>query len=100
NQNVLVDQRRIGGDERVDGLRVVAPDRLREPHPVDEPGPTRRAVAPCEDELRVGQLRGGGINRFRMMVPEPGDGARVAGADGAEEFLGLTLKLLQIGADW
>ena len=99
NQDMLVDQRRIGDDERADGLRVVAPDRLREPHPVDEPCPTRRAIAPCEDELCIGQLRGGGINRFRMMVPEPGDGARVAGADGAEEFFGLTLQLLQVGAD-
>ncbi len=56
-------------------------------------------VASCEHELRVGQLRGRGVDRFGMVLAQFGDRIRIAGVDGAEEFLGLTMKLFEIGAD-
>ena len=99
NQDILMDERRIPRDERADRVEVIAPDRVRELHRVDEPRPARRAVAPCEHELRVGQLRGSGVDRFGMVLAQFGDRIRIAGVDGAEEFLGLTMKLLQVGAD-
>ncbi len=34
-----------------------------------------------------------------MVVAQLGDGIRVASVDGAKEFLGLTMKLFQVGAD-
>ena len=80
-------------------VEVIAPDRVRELHRVDEPRPARSLVAPCEHELRVGQLRGGGVDRFGMVLAQLGDRIRIAGVDGAEEFLGLTMKLFEVGAD-
>ena len=56
-------------------------------------------VAPCEHELRVGQLRGRRVDRFGMVLAQFGDRIRIAGVDGAEEFLGLTMKLLEVGPD-
>ena len=94
-----LDQRRIARDERADLVKVIAPDRVRELHRVNEPRPARSAVASCEHELRVGQLRGSGLDRFGMVLAPLGDRIRIAGVDGAEEFLGLTMKLFEIGPD-
>ena len=99
NQDVLVDQRRIPRDERAHRVDVVAPDRVGELHGVDEPRPARCPIAPREHELRVGQLRGRGVDRFGMELAQLGDRSRVAGVDGAEEFLGLAVKLIEVGPD-
>ena len=85
--------------ERLDRVEVIAPDRLREPYRVDESRPARCAAASCEHKLRIGQLRNRGVNRFGMMLAHFGDRIRISGVDGAEEFLGLTVKLLQVGTD-
>ena len=99
NQDVLVDERRIPCDERADGVEVVAPDRIRELHRVDEPRPARSLVAACEHQLRVGKLRGSGVTRLGLMFAPLADRIRLAGMEGAEEFLGLTMKLLEVGAE-
>ena len=78
-------------------LDVVAPDRVGEAHAWTSLVQLE-TVAPREHELRVGQLRGRkACDRFGMDVRALGDRIRIAGVDGAEEFLGLTLKLLEIG---
>ncbi len=97
NQDILMDERRIARDERTDAGRVIAADRVRELHRVDEPCPARRVVAPCEHELRVGQLRGRGAYRFGMVLAQLGDCRRIAGADGAQELLSLAMQLFRVG---
>ena len=99
NQHVLFDERRVLRDEGADRVEVIAPDRVRKPHGVDEPCPARSTIASCEGELRVRQRGGGRVVRFGMVLAQQGDRIRIAGLDGAEQFLGLTLKLLEIGAD-
>jgi hypothetical protein len=99
DQNVFLDQRPIPRDEFADRVRVIAPDRVRELHRLDESRPARRTVAPCERELRVGQLRGSGVDRFGIVLAHVGDRLRVGGVDGAQEFLGLTMKLIEVGPD-
>ena len=99
NQDLLMNERGIARDERADLVEVIAPDRVRELNCLDEPRPARRLVASREHELRVGQLRGSGVDRFRMVLAHVGDRVRIAGVDGAEEFLGLTMQLFQVGTD-
>ena len=95
-----MEERQITRDEHADRVGVVAPDRVGETHRMNEPGPTRSTIAPCEHELRVGQRRGGGLDRSGMVLTQFGDRFHVAGEDATEEFLGLAMKLLQIGANW
>ena len=81
--------------ETADRLQVITPDRVGELHRVIEPGPARRLVATREHELRVGQLRGRGIDRFGMVLAQLGDRIRIAGVNGVEELLGLAMKLIR-----
>ena len=99
NQYVFTNECRILGDERADGVEVVAPDRVREPHGVHEPRPARRLVAARQRQLRVCQPGGSGIDGFRMVLAEFSDRFRVAGMNGVEEFLGLAMELIEIGTD-
>ena len=99
NQNVLVDERGILRDQHAHALEIVPPDRIRELHRVDEPRPARRAVGSRESELRVGQLCGPGVDRIAVVLPQVRDRDRVAGMDAAQKLLGLTMKLLEVGAD-
>src|SRR5688572_11015680 len=84
-QDVLVDERRVPRYERFNVVGLIAPDRVGELHRVDEPCPARRAVAPCEHEMRVRQLRARGVDRFEMMFAQFGDRFVLAGMDGAKE---------------
>src|SRR6185436_4694576 len=48
-------------------------------------------------ELRVGQLGGGRVYRFRVELAELGDRGGIAGVDRAEQIFGLVLELIQVG---
>ena len=99
NQDVFTNERRIPGDELEDFIRVIPPDRVGELHCVDKPGPARSLVASREHELRICQLRGSGVGHLRMLCAQFRDRVRIAVVDGAEEFLGLTMKLFDVGPD-
>ena len=99
NQHMFADERSIARDELADGVQVVTPDRVGELHCVHESRPARSAIASRQHELRIGQLRGRGIDRFGMVFAQIGDCIRSAGVDVAEQFLGLTVKLVQVGPE-
>jgi hypothetical protein len=94
-----MNERRIPRDELEDLIWVIPPDRVCELHCVDKPGPARSLVASREHELRIGQLRGRGVGHLRMLCTEFRDRVRIAVVDGAEELLGLTVKLCEVGPD-
>jgi hypothetical protein len=96
NEDVLANERGIRDDECAHGVGVIAPDGVGEPDRVDEPRPTRRGVTSREHELRIGELRGRGIRRLRMVRAPLGERTGVAGLDGTEEFFRLTMKLVEI----
>jgi hypothetical protein len=99
NQDRLVKQRRLTRHERANRVKVIAPDRVRKLHGVREPRPARGLVRPRQYELRVSQLRGGGIDRFGVVRAEFSNSVRIPCVNSAKEFLGLTMELVEIGPD-
>src|SRR5262245_44684784 len=99
NQHVLMEECGVTRHELANCVGIVAADRVGEPYGVNEPRPARCVIASCQHELRVRQLRGGGIDELRMVLVQFGDRTCVAGTNGAKKFLGLTMKLLRVWPD-
>jgi hypothetical protein len=99
NESILMEQLRVLRDQVANGVDVVAPDGVDELHRLYEPRPARRLVAPRQNELRVGKLGGGRVDRIRVKLAELGDRGGIAGVDRAEQIFGLVLELVQVGND-
>jgi len=52
-----------------------------------------------EGELGIGELRRSGIADIGVSLAQLSEGTGIAGMDGAEQFLGLTVELVEIGPD-
>jgi hypothetical protein len=72
NQDVFLEESWIPRDELSDFARIIAPDRVRELHRLDEPGPVRSVITSGESELCVGELRGCKVERFGMVFAQLG----------------------------
>jgi hypothetical protein len=94
-----MEQRGIPRHQRAHCLGIVPPDRVGELHGVNESRPARHLIAPRDHELRIGQLRGGRVDRCGMKLAQLVGRRRVAGVDVVEKFLGLAMKLIEVGFD-
>src|SRR5690242_6578411 len=64
----LMEQMSIPRDQGADGVGVVMPDRIDKLASLHETWPTGRLVAPCEHELRIGELGVVRRNGLRMKL--------------------------------